>query len=99
TIERRGGTASAQVKERISVCGDEIGNVNVIPDTGTVSCWIIGSEDVHLGPQTERSLHRDLDEMRGRFGRLPGAPEGVGARHVEITQDHMAQPMRGAGVA
>src|SRR5689334_11305051 len=66
TIERRGSTASAQVKERISVCGDEIGNVNVIPDAGTVRCRIVGSEHVHFGPQTERSLCRDLDEVRGR---------------------------------
>src|SRR5262249_955422 len=79
TIERRGGAASAQLKERVSMCGDEIGNVSVIPDAGIVPCWIIGSEDVHLGPQTERSLHRDLDEMRGRSGRLAGAPARVGA--------------------
>ena len=72
------------------MCGDEIGNVNVISDAGTVPCWIIGSEDVHLGPQTEGSLHRNLDEMRGRFGRLAGAPERIGARDVEITQDYMA---------
>jgi len=99
TIERRGGTASAQVKERISVCGDEIGNVNVISDAGTIPCRIVGSEDVHFGPQAERSLCRDLDEVRGRFGGLAGATERVGARDVEITQDYMAQPMGGGGVA
>jgi hypothetical protein len=48
TIKRRGGAASAQVKERIRVCGNEIGNVNVIPDAGTVRCWIVGSEHVHF---------------------------------------------------
>jgi hypothetical protein len=57
------------------VCGDEIGNVNIIPDAGTVPCWIIGSEDIHLGPQTEGSLHRDLDEVRGRSGRRRGPPD------------------------
>jgi hypothetical protein len=94
TIEGRGGVATAQISERIGVGDDEIGNVNIITDAGTVRFRVVGSEHIHFRPQTERSLDRDLDEMGGCSGRLAGATERVGACDVEIAQDYMSQPMR-----
>ena len=48
---------------------------------------------------TQRSLDSDLDQMRGVRGRLAGAPAGIGAGDVEITQDDMGEIMGAAGVA
>src|SRR5262245_24571069 len=45
TIERRRSTAGAQIGERIAMRGNEIGDVNVIPDAGAVRRRIIGAED------------------------------------------------------
>jgi len=70
--------------------GNEIGDVNVIPDAGAVRRRIIGAEDIELRSQPERGFDRDLDEVGGPFGRLAGAAKRVGARDVEVTQDHMA---------
>ena len=64
--------------------------MNIVADAGAVRCRIVGAEHVHLRPQSERGLDRDLDEVGGAFGRLAGAAERVGAGDVEVAQDHMA---------
>jgi hypothetical protein len=89
-IERRGGAAAAQIRERIGMRAHEIGHVNIVSDAGAVRCRIVGAEDIHFWPQAERGFDRDLDEVSGSFGRLAGATERVGAGDVEVTQDRVA---------
>ena len=63
------------------------------------SCRVVGAEDIHFWPQAERGFDRDLDQVGSSFGRLAGATKPVGAGDIEITQDHIAQAMGGAGIA
>ena len=39
----RGGAATAQISKRIGVGGDEIGNVNIIPDMTSTRCSAISA--------------------------------------------------------
>src|SRR5262249_23739734 len=98
-IERGGDATAPQIRQRIAMRAHEIGHVNVISDASAVRCRVVGAEDIYFWPQTERSFDRDLDEVGGAFGRLAGAAERVGAGDVEVTQDHVAQPVGAAGVA
>jgi hypothetical protein len=99
TIERRRGAAGAQMGERIAMRGNEIGNVDVIPDAGAVRRRVVGAENIELRSQPKRGFDRHLDEVGGPPGRVAGAAERVGARDVEVTQDHTVQPVGGAGIA
>ena len=77
----------------------QIGDMNVVAHAGAIGCRIVGAVQLHLGPQPDRSLGRDLDDVGRLSGRLTDPQLRVGTRDVEIAQDHMAQSMRVAGVA
>jgi hypothetical protein len=55
------------------MCGNEIGDVNVIPDAGAVRRWIVGAEDPKSRSQPERGLDRDLDQVVDRPVRPSGS--------------------------
>src|SRR6516164_847247 len=76
-IERRGSAAVAQIGERITMRGNEIGHMNVIPDAGAVRRRVVGAKDTERWSQPERGFDRDLYQVGGPIGRLPGAPERV----------------------
>ena len=77
----------------------EIADVDIVANAGAIRRRVVGAEDLELGPQAERGFHRDLDEMGSSFGRLPGAAERVGTRDVEVTKNHVAQPVSAGSVA
>src|SRR5262245_7628888 len=60
--------------------------------TGSVTC---SSTSVATTASPNAGRHR----VSVRGSRCPGAAERVGARDIEITQDHMAQLIGGDGVA
>jgi hypothetical protein len=40
--------------ERIGMRGDEIGDMNIIPDAGAIRRRVVGAEDIHFRPPPER---------------------------------------------
>ena len=76
----------------------EVADVDVVADAGAVGRRVIGAVDVDLRPQPERGLDRDLDQVRRVARRLAGAQVRVGARDVEVAQDHVVETMGGRGV-
>jgi hypothetical protein len=74
----------------------QIADVDVVADAGAVRRRIVGAEHVDAFAPAERGLDRDLDQMRRARRRLAGAQLRIGAGDVEVAQDDMAEPMRGA---
>ncbi len=79
--------------------GDQIRHVDVIANAGAVGRRIVRAEHLDFVAQAKRGLGRDLDEVGGGSRRLAGAQLRVGARHVEIAQDHVIEAVRRARVA
>jgi len=53
--------------------GNEIGDVNVIPDAGAVRRWVVGAK---RSRQSERGFDRDLDEWVAPVAEWPVRPSG-----------------------
>jgi hypothetical protein len=62
---------------------DEIGDVDVVADTGAVRRRVIGAVELQMGPAAERGLCGDFDEMRGFGARLAGAALRIYAGDIE----------------
>jgi len=76
----------------------EIRDLNIVADTGSIPCRIIGAEDFETGAESKRRLHRDLDEMGGLRSRLTETSLRVGPCDVEITQDRIFEAVGLAGI-
>src|ERR1700730_9618755 len=63
----------AQIGEGVQMRPHQVGDVDVIANTGSVRRRIVGAEDLHGRPPPKCGLDRNLDEMGCAFGRLAGA--------------------------
>ena len=70
--------------------GRQVLDVDVVADAGAVRRRIVGAEDRDVRPLAHRRLAGDLDEQRRIRGGLADAAAGVGPRHVEVAQGHIA---------
>ena len=68
----------------------EIGDVNVIADTGSVGGGVIDSEDFEMRPAAMDNLAGDFDEMRCDGAALSATTLRVGAGNVEVAKGHVA---------
>jgi len=98
-IERQRRRAGPQVAQCIRVRAHKIADMDVVANAGAVRRRIIGAENFQLRPQPQRRFGRDFDQVRGGRARLAGTVLRIGAGDVEITQNHMADTVRGAGIA
>ncbi len=98
-VEGRRRAAAAQIGQGIGMCAHQIRHVDVVTDAGAIRGGVVGAEDVHFGPQAERRLNRDLDQVGRPPGRLPGTAERVGAGDIEVAQDQVAQAVGGTRVS
>src|SRR5690606_21695988 len=91
-------SAAAPMFKGKPVSRHEIGDMNVVADTGTDARRIVRSEYGDPVALAKRGLGRDLDEMSGAFGGLSRAAFPVSARDVEISQGRKAHSCRSSGV-
>ena len=47
---------AAQIGERLGMRSDEIGDVNIVADAGTVRCRIVGAEHLHFRERKPRAV-------------------------------------------
>ena len=73
----------------------QIGHMDIIADAGAVGRRIVGAEDGNVVTKAKGGLDRDLDQVGGGGGVLPGAARRIGAGHVEIAQNADMQAMSG----
>ena len=78
---------------------DQIGDVNVIANAGTIRRRVISAIDLELGAKPEHRLDGDLDQVGCLLTRLSGTALGIGAGNIEVPQDHVTKLMRRARVA
>ena len=70
--------------------GSQILDMQVVAHSGAVRRGIVAAEHRHMGPLADHGLAGDFGEQGGPRSRLTNLPARVRARHVEITQRHVA---------
>src|SRR6185312_11642199 len=90
-IEDAGLAAVSQMLERKHVRGNEVADMDIVAHARAVGRGIIRAVYAQMRMPAQSDLAGPFDKMGGLRGRLPGAPIGVGAGHVEITQDDVAE--------
>src|SRR3546814_16582355 len=92
-IQRQAFPPATEMVERADVGLRKVADVNEIANTGAIRRIIVVSEDLHSRPLSGRRLVGYLDEVGRVGGDLPGPAARVGAGHVEVSQDEVAQAL------
>ena len=69
-IDRGRSATAAEVVECVTMCGDEVRNMDIVSDAGPVWRRIVGSKDIYMRSKTESRLDRNLDEVGSSLCRL-----------------------------
>ena len=78
---------------------DQIRDMDIVAHAGAVRGVVIGAEDGEMRHLARHRLAGALDQMGGARRGLAGAPLGIGARDIEIAQNHVAQTMGYTGIS
>lgn len=85
-IEHEPRSASFEIIKAIQMRGDEIGDMDIVANAGSVVCRKITATDVQDGDTADGRLAGPLDQLTGVWIGLAGAAERIGSRDVEIAQ-------------
>src|SRR5262249_37497037 len=76
-----------------NMCIREIGNVDVVAETGSVRSRIVGAENLYVSTTARRRIENQRNQMRFRIGILAKLRIGIRSGGVEVAQREILQSM------
>jgi len=92
-VEGHGHATADQILQSLDVRLRQVGHMNVVPDGRAIGGGVVRAEDVHVGPQPERRLDGERDQVRFGVVILADLTVRIGAGGVEIAQCGPLQPV------
>ena len=91
-------SAGAEIIERQHMGTGEIGDVNIIANTGAIGRFIIGTENTHASAASRCGFGGCFNEMGSTRRGLARTSLRIGACDIEIAQDHGVKAIGTRGI-